>query len=241
MPLQICILETDILRPELIDQYTGYGRMFEQLFAKQPVPAEFKVYNVVEGHYPPDSEYYDAYLVTGSKADSFGDDPWIQTLKRYLLERYKRGDKLLGICFGHQLLALLLGGKAERASQGWGVGTHEYRIAEQPGWMQPSLDQLTLLVSHQDQVTHLPENARVIASSDFCPHAAYAIGDQVLCFQGHPEFVSDYSQAILDLRREIFSEPVYRRGVESLARPHQGTTVAEWMMRFVELGRSKAA
>ncbi|ANI14575.1 amidotransferase [Pseudomonas citronellolis] len=239
MTLQICILETDILRPELIDQYTGYGWMFQQLFAKQPVPAEFKVYNVVEGHYPPDSEHYDAYLVTGSKYDSFGDEPWIRKLKDYLLSRYERGDKLLGVCFGHQLLALLLGGKTERADQGWGVGIHDYRIEEQPQWMQPQLDDLTLLVSHQDQVTQLPKGARRIASSDFCPNAAYAIGDQVLCFQGHPEFVADYSQAILDLRREIFSEPVYRKGIDSLDREHQGATVAEWMMRFVQLGRKK--
>jgi hypothetical protein len=62
MPLQICILETDVLRPELVDQYDSYGRMFEQLFARQPIAAEFKVYNVMEGHYPPDSEHYDAYL-----------------------------------------------------------------------------------------------------------------------------------------------------------------------------------
>lgn len=103
MSLRVCILETDILRPGLIDQYQGYGQMFKRLFSKQPIPAEFVVYNVVNGEYPSDDEVFDAYLVTGSKADSFGTDPWIQTLKTYLLERYERGDKLLGICFGHQL------------------------------------------------------------------------------------------------------------------------------------------
>ncbi|MEX6503338.1 amidotransferase [Pseudomonas zhanjiangensis] len=238
MPLQICILETDVLRPELVDQYHGYGRMFEQLFARQPIPAEFTVYNVMEGSYPPDSEHYDAYLVTGSKADSFGSDPWIETLKTYLLDRYARGDKLLGICFGHQLLALLLGGKAERAEQGWGVGTHRYRLAHQPAWMKPVLEELTLLISHQDQVTSLPENATLLASSDFCPIAAYCIDDQVLCFQGHPEFVHDYSKELLEIRQQHIGEPAYQRAIESLQHEHQGHTVGEWMMRFVAHGRS---
>lgn len=166
MSLRICILETDILRPELVDQYQGYGQMFQRLFSQQPIPAEFTVYNVMQGDYPSDDLSFDAYLVTGSKADSFGTDPWIQTLKTYLLARYERGDKLLGICFGHQLLALLLGGKSERAIQGWGVGTHNYKLAAKAPWMSPLVEELTLLISHQDQVTALPENATVIASSN---------------------------------------------------------------------------
>ena len=205
----------------------------QRLFSQQPIAAEFVVYNVMEGHYPADSEVFDAYLVTGSKADSFATDPWIETLKAYLLNRYERGDKLLGICFGHQLLALLLGGKSERASQGWGVGTHNYQLAAKAPWMSPVVEELTLLISHQDQVTALPENATVIASSDFCPFAAYHINDQVLCFQGHPEFIHDYSRALLDIRQLNLGEQIYQQGVASLARDHHGVTVAEWMMRFV--------
>ncbi|MFI8481044.1 amidotransferase [Pseudomonas sp. NPDC078700] len=237
MPLQICILETDVLRPELIDQYQGYGKMFERLFANQPIAAEFTVYNVMQGEYPADSEQFDAYLVTGSKADSFGEDAWIQTLKTYLLERYTRGDKLLGVCFGHQLLALLLGGEAKRAAQGWGVGIHRYDLANKPQWMTPVLDDLTLLISHQDQVTKLPENATLLASSEFCPIAAYCIEDQVLCFQGHPEFIHDYSKTLLDIRQQHIGEQNYRKGVDSLKDAHQGHAVAEWMMRFVANGR----
>ncbi|MHA6493597.1 amidotransferase [Pseudomonas borbori] len=238
MPLQICILETDVLRPELVDQYHGYGRMFEELFARQPIAATFTVFNVMQGDYPPDSERYDAYLVTGSKADSFGPEPWIQTLKLYLLERYQRGDKILGICFGHQLLALLFGGHAERAHQGWGVGIHRYNVNHRPEWMMPALEELTLLISHQDQVTRLPENATLLASSEFCPIAAYCIGDQVLCFQGHPEFIHAYSKALLEIRQQHIGEAAYHKGVSSLEHDHQGHTVAEWMMRFVAHGRS---
>ncbi len=234
MSLRICILETDVLRPELTAQYQGYGRMFEQLFLRQSVKqAEFRVYNVMNGDYPPEGERFDAYLVTGSKADSFGDDPWIQTLKAYLLKLYERGDKLLGVCFGHQLLALVLGGKAERADRGWGVGVHRYTLAAHAPWMDPQVTELTLLISHQDQVTQLPKGATVIASSDFCPNAAYHVGDQVLCFQGHPEFVHDYSRALLDARQEHLGDEVYQRAIASLKLEHQGDLVGEWMLRFV--------
>ncbi|WP_297836833.1 amidotransferase [Pseudomonas sp.] len=233
MSLRICILETDVLRPELVDQYQGYGQMFERLFSRQPIAAQFSIYNVMHGVYPADDEHFDAYLVTGSKADSFGSEPWIQTLKTYLLQRFELGDKLLGICFGHQLLALLLGGKSERATQGWGVGTHRYTLAPAAPWMTPAINDLTLLISHQDQVTALPDNATVIASSEFCPFAAYHINHQVLCFQGHPEFIHDYSRALLEIRQQALGEVIYTNGVASLEHEHQGVTVAEWMMRFV--------
>lgn len=233
MALKICILETDDLRPDLMDTYQGYGHMFQQLFAKQAVAAEFVVYNVLHGHYPDDDEVFDAYLITGSKADSFAQEPWILRLKAYLLDRFRRGDKLLGICFGHQLLALTLGGEAARAKQGWCVGLHQYRLEQQEAWMQPPLQQLSLLASHRDQVTALPDDAVVLASSDFCAYAAYRIGDQVLCFQGHPEFVADYSRALLNGRRELYGEKLYETAMKSLEMPHQGVVIAEWMLRFV--------
>lgn len=233
MPLRICILETDVLRPELIERYNSYGQMFKQLFARQPVLAEFEVFNVTKGAYPAAAERFDAYLVTGSKADSFGKDAWIQVLRDYLRERYINGDKLLGVCFGHQLLALLLGGKVERANQGWGIGIHHYQMEITPSWLTPVQDELSMLVSHQDQVTQLPSNATLLASSDFCPIAAYYIGDQVLCFQGHPEFVHDYSRSLMELRQQSLDAAVYAQGIASLQAEQQGSTVAEWMMRFV--------
>ncbi|MBX9913400.1 MAG: amidotransferase [Pseudomonadaceae bacterium] len=239
MSMRICILETDILRPQLIEQYHGYGRMFRQLFARQSITAQFDVFNVVEGCYPEADQAYDAYLITGSKADSFGTDPWILTLREYLLERYQNGDRLIGICFGHQLLALMLGGKTERAAQGWGIGVNRYQLLEQPEWMSPALESLDMLVFHQDQVTELPANATLLASSAFCPNAAYSIGDQVLCFQAHPEFVDDYELALLNLRREFLGEARYQQALASMSQAHQGVVVAEWMLRFAGQARAQ--
>ena len=239
MPQRICILETDNIRPELVDQYKGYGHMFQQLFATQPIAAEFEVYNVVKGEYPPEDRRYDAYLITGSKADSFGSDPWIEALRGYVLKLYQRGDKLLGVCFGHQLLALLLGGKTERAAQGWGIGVNRYALLEQPEWMSPSLEHLDMLVFHQDPVTELPAGATLLASSPFCPNAAYSIGDQVLCFQAHPEFVDDYELGLLNLRREFLGEARYQQAVSSMSLQHQGVAVAEWMLRSDSQARAQ--
>jgi GMP synthase-like glutamine amidotransferase len=239
MSMRICILETDILRPQLIEQYHGYGRMFRQLFERQSITAQFDVFNVVEGCYPEADQAYDAYLITGSKADSFGTDGWILTLREYLLSRYQNGDRLIGICFGHQLLALMLGGKTERATQGWGIGVNRYQLLEQPEWMSPALESLDMLVFHQDQVTELPDNATLLASSAFCPNAAYSIGDQVLCFQAHPEFVDDYELALLNLRREFLGEARYQQALASMSQPHQGIVVAEWMLRFAGQARAQ--
>ena len=231
MSLRICILETDILRPELVDQYQGYGQMFQRLFSQQPIAAEFTVYNVMQGEYPSDDLTFDAYLVTGSKADSFGTDPWIQTLKQYLLTRYERGDKLLGVCFGINCWRYC---SVARASAQRKVGCwHPQLQTRGQGAVESPVREERHCDSHQDQVTALPENATVIASSDFCPFAAYHINDQVLCFQGHPEFIHDYSRALLDLRQEALGSQIYSKGVASLEQEHHGATVAEWMMRFV--------
>ena len=193
MSLRICILETDILRPELVDQYQGYGHMFEQLFAQQPVTAEFSVYNVVEGHYPPDSEKFDAYLVTGSKADSFGSDPWIQTLKAYLLERYKRGDKLLGICFGHQILAHALGGKVSRLPHNREFGCQPVYLTPQGlahPWLRDFPSGSSTLQSHQDHVATLPPGAQGLGSSSTTEHQIFSLGN-ALGVQFHPEYTPD--------------------------------------------------
>jgi len=105
--------------------------------------------------------------------------------------------------------------------------------------MDPEVSELTLLISHQDQVTELPEGATVIASSDFCPNAAYHIRDPSLCFQGHREFVNDYSRALLDARQTSLGDEVYHKAIASLATEHQGDLVGEWMLRFIGQSVSK--
>jgi GMP synthase (glutamine-hydrolysing) len=88
---------------------------------------------------------------------------------------------LIGICFGHQIIAQALGGTVAKFDQGWSVGRVEYDMQGQT---------FALNAWHQDQVVQPPKGAETVGSSSFCAHAALAYGDQIWTMQPHPEFES---------------------------------------------------
>ena len=233
--MKICILENDDLAPEIASTYTRYGAMFERLFRDAGAADwQFDVFHTPTLEYPESFTNYDAVLLTGSKADSFSDEPWVVELRHRVTELLEQKKKLLGICFGHQLIAICLGAKVGRAPQGWGVGrmSYDWHAADLP--LAPEGKTLSLLVSHRDQVLELPENAVLLASNAHCPVAGYAVGEEVFCVQGHPEFVEAYSAFLMGKRREMLGEDLYGAGVKSLVHKHDGPDVARMMMAFVE-------
>jgi GMP synthase-like glutamine amidotransferase len=232
---KLCILENDNISPDVAPHYIGYGSMFERLFqGAAATDWQFDVFHTPAMEYPDSFDGYDAVLLTGSKADSFSDEAWVVELRRRVCELLEQKKKLLGICFGHQLIAICLGAKVGRAPQGWGVGrmSYDWHAAELP--LAPPSKMVSLLVSHRDQVLELPQNAVLLASNAHCPVAAYAIDEEVFCVQGHPEFVSDYSAYLMGKQREGLGEDRYGAGVKSLEKAHDGLKVARMMVAFVE-------
>lgn len=231
--MKLCILENDFLDPKVEATYIGYGAMFERLLRQAGAEGEIDIFNTVKGEYPASFEPYDAVLLTGSKADAFSQEPWVLKLKEKVQELLKTKKKLIGVCFGHQLIALCLGAKVGRAPQGWGAGRMQYQ------WLAPGLpqaqgrEQVALLASHQDQVFDLPSGAKLLATSDFCPVAAFAVDDHVFCVQPHPEFVEDYSAFLLDKRRAMYGEEMYQACTQSLAEGHDGLVLARMMVAFI--------
>ena len=230
-PLKICILDNDNLDPAVVDTYVSYGAMTETMFAAAGVPWQFERFNTTLGQYPADFDAYDAVLLTGSKADSFSDEPWVRTLRERVTELLRQRKTLLGICFGHQLIAYCLGAEVGRAPQGWGMGRMAYDwVGQQPLKAGP----LNLLASHQDQVLSLPVGATLLARSEFCPIAAYAVDDNVFCIQPHPEFVEAYSAWILQKRPTSVADGRRAAVRAEMALPHDGLDVARYMQSFVE-------
>eukprot|EP01023_Acetabularia_acetabulum_P068759 TRINITY_DN9805_c0_g1_i7.p1 TRINITY_DN9805_c0_g1~~TRINITY_DN9805_c0_g1_i7.p1 ORF type:complete len:193 (+),score=16.36 TRINITY_DN9805_c0_g1_i7:253-831(+) len=123
-PKKFCVLIAGPVVEELQVKFGHYGDMFEKLL-RQGIDESWKFYFCMEGDIPSDAELstYDAMIVTGSKHDAHADHPWLNILKARLAAAYKRKQKILAICFGHQLMAIVLGGKSGRASVGWELGS----------------------------------------------------------------------------------------------------------------------
>ena len=228
------ILKADSVLDDLQRTHGDYSDMFTRILSTDAHPCEVKVYDVEHLEYPPEIDVCDGYLITGSKRSVYEDEPWIQQLGAFVQTLHQARKKLVGICFGHQLVAQVLGGKTEKSDRGWGVGRHDTRLLLDLNADAPAGTQFSLLSSHQDQVSKLPGSARVLAQSEFCPIAGMLIDQHILTFQGHPEFDSAYARALLQIRRELVGEAKYEVAISSMAQVPDQALVAEWILRFIE-------
>ncbi len=231
--MRLAILDADTLREALQPKYHSYGRMFEAFFERQQRGWAMDIFKVIDGDYPQDVEQYDAFLITGSQYDAFSDEPWVRRLREYVQELFQAGKPMVGVCFGHQLLAHALGGEAGRAGAGWGLGVMRYPVLAKPSFVDDTAP-VALIISHRDQVNRLPPEAERLLSNDFCPNAAFYIPNRVLAIQGHPEFSVEYARALLQYRKDELSAEQLARVEQSFSIAHEGERVGRWMQRFLE-------
>ena len=231
--MRLGILQADHVDPECRARFGDYADMFAIALGDALGPgASFEFFDVRRDGYPDRIEDCDGYLITGSRASVYDDEPWIARLKDFTRELNDARAKTVGICFGHQLAAAALGGDVRRAAVGWGVGVHTWQVVHDEPWMRPRLGKVRLLASHQDQVETLPQGARLLAASDFCPHAAFAVGNHLIAVQGHPEFTRDYARFLMCRRQEQLGS-AFGPGIRSLNEPTDEAVVAQWIAAFL--------
>jgi GMP synthase-like glutamine amidotransferase len=232
--MKLCILDNDTLDPTLAATYRSFGDMFTRLFGSAGATWDIDTFNTTRGEYPDSFAPYDAVLLTGSHADAFSQDPWVVELRRRVTDLLAQRKKMAGVCFGHQLIALCMGARVGRAPQGWGTGRMTYQWHRQDLPQAADRTSISLLASHQDQVFELPPGACLVASSDFCPVAAFTVGEEVFCIQPHPEFVENFSAYLLEKRRHIYGEAQYSASMASLEQGHDGVHIARMLVAFLE-------
>lgn len=230
----IGILQCDDVKPDLQVDHGNYPEMFSELLQGLLPSGEFPVYRVLDGQFPASTDECQAYLITGSKNGVNDGLPWIDDLCVFVRELWAQQIPLVGVCFGHQVMARALGGTVCKAEQGWGVGLSFNQLLERRDWMQPFKDHLDLLVSHQDQVTILPPQAQVLASSEFCPYYLVQYAEHFLSVQGHPEFTKGYSRDLLKMREQDLPPARVRAAIASLSATPDGHLMMQWIVRFLQ-------
>lgn len=231
--MHIGILQADRVDPEHRARFGDYPAMFaDTLRGGMEQEATFEFFDVRRERYPRRIEDCDGYLITGSRASVYDDDRWIARLIGFVRDLHQAAARTVGICFGHQLIAQSLGGAVGRAPGGWGVGVHTWAVVRHESWMRPAKREFRLLASHQDQVETLPPGARLLASSGFCPHAAFAVGKHMLAVQGHPEFTKAYAKFLMHRRRPLLGA-AFDPGMRSLDQSTDADVIAGWIAGFL--------
>ncbi len=227
-PRSIAILCTGEPPGHLIARFGHYDTMFAAMLGEDFATT---TYDVVAGAYPSAPSDHHAYLITGSRAGVHDALPWIDPLKRFLRDA-KGAAKLVGICFGHQIMAEAFGGKVAKSERGWGAGLHRYQVREQAGWMDDAAS-FAVPVSHQDQVIVQPPATRILAGSEFTPFGLLAYDDQpAISFQPHPEFDPAYAKELVEARRDFLPDP--DGALASLDLPNDRARVAGWIRGFLK-------
>lgn len=231
--MHIGLLQCDLISSVYADVYGQYSDMFHRLFHGIEPTIQWTIYDVINNYLPPHLDACDAYLITGSQYGVNDDYAWIRGLEEFICHLKKSTKKLVGVCFGHQLIAKALGGKVISYPQNWGIGMSINELQRQKEWMKPTIEQFNLLVSHQDQVVILPPNTEVLAGSAFCPYYMLQVADQFLTIQGHPEFTKDYCEALILKRKAIFEEDKVKEAIKSLELNSDSRLIAQWIVNFL--------
>jgi GMP synthase-like glutamine amidotransferase len=224
--MKLAILETGRPPGRLAEEFGAYPKMFADLLGSG---FQLESFDVQAGELPEPARF-GACLITGSPAGVYEPLPWIAPLMRFI--RSARDSKMVGICFGHQVMAEALGGKVEKSDKGWGAGLHRYDIVHAEPWADGAKS-IAAPASHQDQVVLQPPTTEIVARSEFTPHAALAWTDRpAISFQFHPEFSPAFAKALIAQRHDIVPEP--EAAIDSLDAPNDNARIGGWIRRFLE-------
>ena len=232
--MKVTIIETGRAPGRLSEDFPRYPRMFEALLSAADAGLRFETVSLVEGEALPDAAACEGVLITGSPAGVYDATPWMEPLRRFVRAAFAVETPMVGVCFGHQIIADAMGGDVRKSEKGWGVGRHTYQLLQHRPWMAGAGASVSLAVSHQDQVITPPEGAVTLARSAHTEHAMLAYAQApVMSLQGHPEFGDDFVAALYAARRGRLSDAQVDGAIASLGRAHDNARVGQWMASFL--------
>lgn len=227
--MKIGILQCGHAMDPIVTRFGDYPEMFETLLSGH----DFQIhpFDVVNMAFPGDVADADGWLLSGSRHGVYDDLAFIPLLENFIREVYRAEIPMVGICFGHQIIARALGGRVEKFKDGWAIGPQVYDFDQ--------LGKITLNAWHQDQVIIPPRSATTIARNDFCRHAALRYGDRALTVQAHPEFSNQIIAEFIRLRRGSpeYPDQVLASAQASVGGPINDRLLADQIAEFFKQSR----
>jgi GMP synthase-like glutamine amidotransferase len=233
--MKLTIIQTGAVPAPLRDRFGPYPAMFERMFEAAGEEFEYETVPVFDGAPFPDASALQGAVITGSAAGVYDSHyEWMEPLRAFIRVAYARRTPMLGICFGHQIMADALGGDVRKSDKGWGLGRHTYDVKLRPAFLQTEAPTLSIACSHQDQVLVPPVEADVFLGSEFTPNAGLVYRNgAAISLQSHPEFLDDYSRALAELRRGKAADEIVDDAIASLAGPSHSREMAGWLAAYL--------
>lgn len=217
------------------------GEKFVSLLEPENASGKFDIFYVSEYQFPENIESYDGYLLTGSPVSVHDKDEWIKMLSEFVGKVHKKNKPIVGVCFGHQLIAKHFGGVVESNEKGWMIGSFSLNIIKKLPWMKKKIMTTDLFHFNKERVTKLPKDAISFASSEDYPYYAYTIGDNILCLQGHPEQPKLAMYKFLEVTRPILSEKDIKKANTCIDIGKSDSSIwSKWIMDFFKSNFSNA-
>lgn len=234
--MKLTILEVGNVPDNLLPQFGTYPAMFEQMFAEAGAGLDIETISIIQGAPLPPLDEVEAVLIPGSVFGVYDDQPWMEPLREFIRHAYAANIPMVGVCFGHQIIADALGGDVGKSEKGWCIGRHVYDFAQTPGFVGGLGPSIAIAASHQDQVKTPPAEAEVFLASNFTPNAGLIYKNGVtMSVQPHPEFGRDYVMALAEVRRgKALTNDEVNATEKSLEQPLQGPDFAEAIVRFLK-------
>lgn len=220
--MKIGILLTGHLPDEIQARHGDYDALFRKMLDGHGFA--FETFAVVDRVLPTSVHQADGWLITGSRHGAYEDHPWIKPLEAFLREVMAANVPVVGICFGHQILAQAMGGTVEKFKGGWALGNTVYHLDDRPDEH--------VIAWHQDQVTELPDGAEVLGGNDFCPNAFLKYGQTAITMQPHPEFSPDFSADLLKARSAVLPVDMVDPAAQSFGDPVTSGKIADRIATF---------
>ncbi|MCI2397830.1 type 1 glutamine amidotransferase [Aliiroseovarius subalbicans] len=229
--MRLAILMSNTDESAFAQTHPKDGDKWQALLSPLCPDCTFSVYSVKDREFPVDETEYDGWIITGSPASVHDLDPWLEQLFALIRRIVARKTPLFGACFGHQAIALALGGAVAPNPNGWVFGSTETHVHAPAPWMHPG--PLRQYAAHVEQVTQLPNGATITMENADCPIGGFVIGDHVFTTQYHPEMSTDFIAALIEELADQKPPEVIAHARASLPSGADNQRFAGWIMDFL--------